>query len=43
MEYVDDTGFGADGTFDGDVLHHANYIFYRQDGNANRQAKEQRR
>ncbi|TCB93370.1 hypothetical protein E0H26_22775 [Micromonospora zingiberis] len=43
IEYVDDTGFSADGTFDGDVLHHAGYVFYRQDSDAHRQAKEQRR
>ncbi len=43
IEYVDDTGFSADGTFDGDVLHHAGYIFYRQDSDAHRQAKAQRR
>lgn len=30
IEYVDDTGFTADGTFDGDVLHHGGYVFYRE-------------
>ncbi|UED88444.1 Atu4866 domain-containing protein [Streptomyces profundus] len=28
--YRDDTGFTADGEFDGDVLHHAGYVFHRQ-------------
>ena len=34
IEYVDDTGFTADGTFDGDVLHHGGYVFYRQGSDA---------
>ncbi|WP_431728037.1 Atu4866 domain-containing protein [Verrucosispora sp. TAA-831] len=40
IEYVDDTGFSADGTFDGDVLHHAGYVFYREGSDAHRQASE---
>ena len=28
--YWDDTGFTADGTFDGEVLHHGGMIFYRE-------------
>ncbi|MEU5553695.1 Atu4866 domain-containing protein [Micromonospora sp. NPDC047793] len=39
IEYVDDTGFSADGTFDGDVLHHAGYVFYREGSDAHRQAR----
>ncbi|BCJ61678.1 hypothetical protein Jiend_51000 [Micromonospora endophytica] len=42
IEYVDDTGFSADGTFDGDVLHHAGYVFYREGSDAHRQAREER-
>lgn len=38
IEYVDDTGFSADGTFDGDVLHHGGYVFYREGSDAHRQA-----
>ncbi|WP_092381519.1 Atu4866 domain-containing protein [Micromonospora phaseoli] len=38
IEYVDDTGFSADGTFDGDVLHHGGYVFYREGSEAHRQA-----
>ncbi|WP_258050241.1 Atu4866 domain-containing protein [Streptomyces finlayi] len=34
IEYVDDTGFTADGTFDGDALHHGGYIFHREGGDA---------
>jgi hypothetical protein len=32
IEYWDDSGFTADGTFDGDVLHHAGYVFHRRPG-----------
>lgn len=42
IDYVDDTGFTADGTFDGDVLHHGGYLFYRQGSPAHRQAQQQR-
>ncbi|MEV2237526.1 Atu4866 domain-containing protein [Micromonospora sp. NPDC049891] len=42
IEYVDDTGFSADGTFGGDVLHHAGYVFYRAGSDAHRQAREGR-
>jgi hypothetical protein len=44
IEYLDDTGFTADGAFDGDVLHHGGYVFYREGsaahGNATRAAAE---
>lgn len=30
IDYVDDTGFTADGDFQGDTLHHAGMIFYRE-------------
>ncbi len=30
IDYVDDTGFTADGEFQGDVLYHGGMIFYRQ-------------
>ncbi|GAB3967669.1 hypothetical protein GCM10028832_25550 [Streptomyces sparsus] len=40
IEYVDDTGFSADGTFDGDVLHHGGYVFYREGSTAHRQNRE---
>jgi hypothetical protein len=43
IEYVDDTGFTADGTFDGDVLHHGGYVFYREGSEAHRQNREQGR
>lgn len=43
IEYVDDTGFTADGTFDGDVLHHGGYVFYREGSGAHRRAEEERR
>ncbi|WP_229076597.1 Atu4866 domain-containing protein [Actinoplanes sp. DH11] len=36
IEYVDDTGFTADGTFDADVLHHGGYVFYREGSDAHR-------
>jgi len=29
IEYKDDTGFTASGDFEGDVLYHGGYIFYR--------------
>lgn len=38
IEYLDDTGFSADGEFDGDVLHHGGYIFYREGSPAHREA-----
>jgi hypothetical protein len=40
IDYVDDTGFTADGTFDGDVLHHGGYVFYRQGSDALKRATE---
>ncbi|NGZ73775.1 hypothetical protein GYN08_00490 [Saccharibacillus sp. VR-M41] len=30
IDYVDDTGFTADGEFRDDVLYHAGMIFYRE-------------
>lgn len=30
IDYVDDTGFTADGEFEGDVLYHGGMIFYRE-------------
>ncbi|URJ58962.1 Atu4866 domain-containing protein [Paenibacillus polymyxa] len=30
IEYVDDTGFTADGEFKDDVLYHAGMVFYRE-------------
>jgi hypothetical protein len=30
IDYVDDTGFTADGEFRDDVLYHGGYIFYRE-------------
>jgi hypothetical protein len=38
IEYEDDTGFTADGEFDGDVLHHGGYVFYREGSQAHRDA-----
>ncbi|MGB3481957.1 MAG: Atu4866 domain-containing protein [Mycobacterium sp.] len=38
IDYVDDTGFTAGGTFDGDVLHHAGYVFYREGSQAHIEA-----
>lgn len=38
IEYEDDTGFTADGEFDGDVLHHGGYVFYREGSKAHRDA-----
>ncbi|WP_428964834.1 Atu4866 domain-containing protein [Micromonospora fluostatini] len=43
IEYVDDTGFSADGTFDEDVLHHGGFVFYREGSGAHRRAGEERR
>jgi hypothetical protein len=43
IEYADDTGFSADGTFDGDVLHHGGYLFYREGSDAHRRAEEEQR
>lgn len=31
IEYVDDTGFTADGDFINDVLYHAGMVLYRED------------
>jgi putative ligand-binding protein with streptavidin-like fold len=31
IEYVDDTGFAADGEFHDGALHHAGMVLYRQD------------
>jgi hypothetical protein len=42
IEYADDTGFTADGTFQGDVLHHGGYVFYREDSPAHRKAIDTR-
>jgi hypothetical protein len=30
IDYWDDTGFTADGRFEGDVLHHGGMVFYRE-------------
>ena len=38
IDYWDDTGFTADGRFDGDVLHHGGYLFYREGSQAHRAA-----
>lgn len=38
IEYEDDSGFSADGEFDGDVLHHGGYVFYREGSQAHRDA-----
>ncbi|MGP4046212.1 Atu4866 domain-containing protein [Streptomyces sp. 2A115] len=38
IEYVDDTGFTADGEFQGDTLHHGGYVFYREGSSAHRRA-----
>jgi putative ligand-binding protein with streptavidin-like fold len=40
IEYADDTGFTADGEFQGDILHHGGYIFYRQGSPAHRKATD---
>ncbi|MGK5682194.1 Atu4866 domain-containing protein [Actinoplanes sp. URMC 104] len=39
IRYWDDTGFTAGGRFDGDVLHHGGYLFYREGSPAHRQAR----
>ena len=36
--YWDDSGFTADGRFEGDVLHHGGYVFYREGSPAHRRA-----
>jgi hypothetical protein len=38
INYVDDTGFTADGEFDGDILHHGGYVFFREGSEAHRNA-----
>ena len=38
IDYEDDSGFSADGEFDGDVLHHGGYVFYREGSQAHRDA-----
>ncbi|MEU5826687.1 Atu4866 domain-containing protein [Micromonospora tulbaghiae] len=38
IDYWDDSGFTADGRFDGDVLHHGGYLFYREGSAAHRRA-----
>jgi hypothetical protein len=38
IDYWDDSGFTADGRFDGDVLHHGGYLFYREGSPAHRKA-----
>jgi hypothetical protein len=43
IDYRDDTGFSADGRFDGDVLHHGGYLFYRQGSPAHVAARSQAR
>lgn len=30
IEYKDDTGFTASGDFEGDILYHGGYVFYRE-------------
>ncbi|WP_433003283.1 Atu4866 domain-containing protein [Kribbella sp. CA-294648] len=42
IDYVDDTGFTADGRFDGDILHHGGYVFFREGSQAHRRATESR-
>jgi hypothetical protein len=39
IDYWDDTGFTADGRFDGDVLHHGGYLFYREGSRAHHAAQ----
>ncbi len=39
IDYWDDSGFTADGRFDGDVLHHGGYLFYREGSAAHTEAK----
>ncbi|MET8549297.1 Atu4866 domain-containing protein [Micromonospora zamorensis] len=36
IEYVDDTGFTADGRFDEDILNHGGYVFYREGSDSHR-------
>ncbi|GAB2568138.1 hypothetical protein Aab01nite_43860 [Paractinoplanes abujensis] len=38
IDYWDDSGFTADGRFEGDVLHHGGYLFYREGSEAHRNA-----
>jgi hypothetical protein len=38
IDYWDDSGFTADGRFDGDVLHHGGYLFYREGSPAHQRA-----
>ncbi|MGN9907570.1 Atu4866 domain-containing protein [Phytohabitans sp. LJ34] len=38
IDYWDDSGFTADGRFDGDVLHHGGYLFYREGSDSHREA-----
>ncbi|MEV0329132.1 Atu4866 domain-containing protein [Micromonospora echinospora] len=38
IDYWDDSGFTADGRFEGDVLHHGGYLFYREGSAAHRRA-----
>ncbi len=38
IDYWDDSGFTADGHFEGDVLHHGGYLFYRVGSPAHREA-----
>jgi hypothetical protein len=38
IDYVDDTGFTADGTFEQDTLHHGGYTFYREGSDDHRRA-----
>nr|WP_255645757.1 Atu4866 domain-containing protein [Actinoplanes polyasparticus] len=40
--YWDDTGFTADGHFEGDILHHGGYVFYREGSPAHRASGLQR-
>jgi hypothetical protein len=30
IEYVDDTGFTASGDFEGNILYHGGYVFYKE-------------
>jgi hypothetical protein len=39
IDYWDDSGFTADGRFDGDVLHHGGYLFYREGSPAHQRAR----
>ncbi|MEV6630487.1 Atu4866 domain-containing protein [Actinoplanes sp. NPDC051470] len=43
IEYWDDSGFTADGDFEGDVLRHGGYLFYRAGSAAHREATAARR